>query len=474
MPRRRNAPSVWSLNQVPPRDLRVLVDRDTVPDSHVVLELLLKEDGITVEQYKDDGPPVTAKMSPDGFMPPTAIGWVTVGPPADVNDPLSSRFVRTATDGAVSESSLLEITVGYLRLVLDDIDGGDVSDESALLFAVARELEVDLLITAREDLLGSPLALGKIQIRTADGAVPVVALYLRGTEGGVIAISPHLTETVTPASHYFFRVADEYLPLLEATEERLRAEGAVSKVQLIQALRRKLGFALMRRDMVWRLMLQHPTSAQLDEIAAEVDSFLLFLTAAMDATARLLDQVLDLDTHRANIGFQRETWRQTTAKKVALAFDEHHVNVAWAITGLRNFTHGTGTRALPIDVGKHDWKKTTTYVLYERRDTLPDENWRDPMDAFWALRDSPFRTPAVDVWRLRDSADVFVTPGPMCDVLVGGGLALLDLALSAIASHLGVERAADEGGLRIRPHIRTEQIRMFMAIPGFGEVEFLS
>lgn len=358
---------------MPPRDLRVLVDRDTVPDSHVVLELLLKQAGMTVEQYKDDGPPANVTMSPDGFMPPTAIGWVTVGPAADVNDPLSGRSVRTATDGTVSESSLLEITVGYLRLVLNDMDGHDVSDESAVLFAVARELHVDLLITAREDLLNSALAHGEMQIRTAAGAIPLLALYLRGTEGGVIAISPNLTETVTPASHYFYRVAGEYLPLLDATEERLRTDGAVSEVQLVQALRRKLGFALMRRDTVWRLTLQHPTSAQLEEIAAEVDAFLLFLTSAMDALARLIDEVLDLRTHRTNIGFQKETWRQKVADKGSLAFDEHHVNVATAITGLRNFTHGTGTRALPIDVGKHDWKKTTTYVLYERLERLPDE-----------------------------------------------------------------------------------------------------
>jgi hypothetical protein len=445
-----------------------------VPDSHVLLELLLKEEGITVEQYKDDGPPDNVAVSPDGFMPPTAIGWVTVGPPADLDDPLSGRIVRTATDGTVSLSSLLEITVGYLRLALDDIDGGEVSDESTVLFAVARELGIDVLITAREDLLNSPLAQGKMPIRTAAGAIPVLALYLRGTEGGVIAISPRVTETATPGPLYFYRVADEYLPLLDATEQRLRTDGAASEAQLIQALRRKLGFALMRRDMVWRLMLQHPTAAQLEEIAAEVDSFLLFLTAAMDAAARLLDKVLDLKTHRAKIGFQRESWRQKVADRSSLTFDEHHVNVAWAITGLRNFSHGTGTRALPIDVGKRDWKKTTTYVLYERRDTAPDEDWRDPMDAFWALRLSPFRTPTVDVWQLRDSADVFVTPGPMCDVLVGGGLALLDLALGALASHLGVERAADQGGFGIRPRIRSEQIRAFMAIPGFGELDLLS
>lgn len=442
-------------------------------DLPVVLGLLLKEDGIAVEQYRDDGPPADAAKSPDGFMPPTAIGWVTVGPPADVNNPLSGRFVRTATEETVSESSLREITVGYLRILLDDVGGG-VSDESALLFAVARELGVDLLITARNDLLDSPLAQGTMQLRTPAGAVPVVALYLRGTESGVIAISPNLTETVTPSSHYFYRVADEYLPLLGSVEERFSAGGAVSGVHLVQALRRKLGFALMRRDMVWRLMLQHPTLAQLEEMASEVDSFLLFLTAAMDAAARLLDDVLDLETRRERIGFQTEEWRQKVSSKSAITFDEAHVNVVSAITGLRNFTHGTGTRALPVDVGKHDWKKTTTYLLYERRNTTtPDKKWRDPVDAFWALRESPFRTPTVGMWQLGESADIFVTPGPMCDVLVGGGLALLGLAVDAVASHLGVERAPDEGGLRIRPHIRTEQVHAFMAIPGFSEVEFL-
>ncbi len=473
MPRHRsNDPSAWSLHRAPSRSLQVLVDRDTVADLPVVLGLHVNEDGIAVEQYRDNGPPADVAMSPDGFMPPTAIGWVTVGPPADAGDPLSGRFVRTATEETVSESSLREITVGYLRIVLDDVGGG-VSDESALLFAVARELGVDLLITARNDLLDSPLAQGTMQLRTPAGAVPVVALYLRGTERGVIAFSPNLTETVMPSSPYFYRVADEYLPLLDSVEGRLRADSAVSGVHLVQALRRKLGFALMRRDMVWRLMLQHPTLAQLEEMAAEVDSFLLFLTAAMDAAARLLDDVLDLKTRRERIGFQTEEWRQKVSGTDAITFDEAHVNVVSAITGLRNFTHGTGTRALPVDVGKHNWKKTTTYLLYERRSTTPDKRWRDPVDAFWALRDSPFRTPSVDMWQLGESADVFVTPGPMCDVLVGGGLAILGLAVDALASHLGVERPPDEGGLRIRPHIRTEQIHAFMAIPGFGEVEFL-
>lgn len=466
---RRDDLGAWSLTQAPPRALRILVDRDSVADPPVVLGLLLKEDGISLDQYKDDGPPADAAMSPDGFMPATAIGWVTVGPPADVNNPLSGRFVRTATEEAVS---LRETTVGYLRIVLDGV-GGRVSDESAVLFAVARELEVDLLITERGDLLNSPLARGHMQLRTAAGAVPVVALYLRGTGGGVIAVSPKMTEIVTPASTYFLSVADQYLPLLDSVEERFRTDGAVSGVQLVQALRRKLGFALMRRDMVWRLMLQHPTLAQLEEMAAEVDSFLLFLTAALDAAARLVDDALGLGTPREQIGFQRDKWWKKFIGASAVTFDNTHMNVVSAITGLRNFTHGTGTRALPINVGKHDWKKTTTYLLYERRDTTPGEKRRDPVDALAALQESPFRTPTMDMWDLGDGADVFVTPGPMCDVLVGGGLAFLGLALNDLASHLGVERAPNEGGLRIRPHIRTEQIYAFMAIPGFGAVELL-
>ena len=452
----------------------MLVDRDTVRESDDLLELLLCREGIVVSNYGDAGPPPDVERTPDDFFPPTAIGWVTVGRPSD-DGPFVGRSLLTATKTTVSERSLLALSVDHLRLTLEGSASTQVNESDVVLFAVAEELEIDLLITGRPWLLESPLANGPLQVRSPSGAVPAIALYLRGTDDSPAAVSRTLTEFVTPVSHYFFTIVEEYLPSLKVVEEHLGTGGIATERQLIEAVHRKLGSAFARRDMVWRLALQHPTIAQLDEMAAEVDAFLLFLTSALDALARVLDSSLSLNSQRNKIGFQQENWRTNLASKLAdgFSFTDIDLNAIGGVSGLRNFTHGTGARTLPVDIGEHRWKKTATYALYEYQGSEP--KWQDPLDALNALRNTKFASRFFDMWRLRDSPEVFITPGPMCDLLLATTLSLIESVSQALVQIRGVAQVVKKpDGPRISAHIRKQQIFAFMGVHGFGSVEGLS
>ena len=475
MTSRKTGPdSIWALKAVSPRALTVLVDRDTVLDSEILLDLLLRRDGIEVLNYRDDGPPTDAEFTPDDFHPPTAIGWVTVGQPTQ-DGPFSARSILTATETAVSESSLLTDSLKYLPLMLENAASMDVEENDILLYAVADELGVDILVTDRADLLGSPLATGRLQVRSSAVSIAVVSLYLRGTEDPPAAVSPTLTEVVRPASHYYSVIAEEYVPSLTIVADRLKTTTTEAEHNLVEAVQRKLGSALARRDAVWRMALQHPSLAQLDEMSAEVDALLLFLTSALDALARFLDSSMSIQSHRSKVGFQREDWRAALTSALGSEFHltPDEVHLISAVSGLRNFTHGVGSRTLPIDVGVHVWKKTTSYAMYEYQGSTP--GWSDPLDALTALRNTGLATPAFDMWPVRGRPEVFITPGPLCDLLVAGTFSLIQSVCDGYVHARGIEPTYTQPtGLRIRPDVRRQQIFQFIGLPGFGGAHSLA
>jgi hypothetical protein len=466
--RGKSSESIWSLRATPSRALRVLVDRDTVADSEILLDLLLRRDGIEVLNYRDDGPPADAEFTPDDFYPPTAIGWVTVGLPTQ-DGPFAVRSMLTATETTVSESSLLTDSLKYLPLMLENAASTDVEENDILLYAVAEEVGVDILITDRAKLLESPLASGILQVRSSAASIAVVSLYLRGTDDAPAAISPTLTEVVRPASRYYSVIAEEYVPSLTVVADRLQTTMSEAERNLVEAVQRKLGSTLARRDTVWRMALQHPSLAQLDEMSAEVDSLLLFLTSALDAMARFLDLSMSIQSHRSKVGFQREDWRAALTSAIGSGFDltPDDVHLISAVAGLRNFTHGVGSRTLPIGVGVHKWKKTTSYAMYEYQGSTP--GWSDPLDALTALRSTELASPAFDMWRLSSGPEVFITPGPMCDLLVAGTFSLIESVCHGYVHARGIEPTdAQPRGIRIRPDVRKRQIFQFMGLPGFG------
>jgi hypothetical protein len=79
------------------------------------------------------------------------------------------------------------------------------------------------------------------------------------------------------------------------------------------------------------------------------------------------------------------------------------------------------------------------------------------------------------MWRVRGRPEVFITPGPMSDLLVAGTFSLIQCVCDGYIHARGIEPTdAQPKGLRIRPDVRKQQIFQFMGLPGFGGAHSLA
>ncbi len=129
---------------------------------------------------------------------------------------------------------------------------------------------------------------------------------------------------------------------------------------------------------------------------------------------------------------------------------------------------------MPVDVGAHQWKHTTTYLVHEWEG--PSENGTpvDPAEALYELASGAFGTPASDISRLRQTDLILIAPGPALDTLTGLTMSLIERVLALRPTLIGLEPTEETRGLRIRPEIRREQTLRLLAIPGIAEVEYLA
>lgn len=112
----RDRDSPWGAKSVPVRDLRVLVDRDTVEaDSDGLLDMLLSRDRVELTQFSDEGPPPDAEMLDTEVFGSAAIGWITLGPAkASAGDPFAGRSLRVARGTTLHMETLLDYSVERL------------------------------------------------------------------------------------------------------------------------------------------------------------------------------------------------------------------------------------------------------------------------------------------------------------------------------------------------------------------------
>lgn len=343
-----------------------------------------------------------------------------------------------------------------------------------MLYSIAQEIDADVLITARASLTTSILRNGVLPVRTPNEAIPLVALYLRSAGDLIEAISPIMTEVSEPASGYFESTVGTYCPSLTSLVDHCVELAQHDRVVLLSAAQRKLGSALARRENVWRMVLQHPTLAQLSELADEFDIALVQLTSALDATARYLDAALDLGTERMKIGFQRPVWRKRVADRLTFEFTDEQLRATRAVTGLRNFVHAGGKRSIPIDTGAHQWKRTTTYLVHDWEDPASNGGMQDPADALHALASGRFGTPASEIFRTTALPGIFIAPGPALDSLVGATTHVIDSVLGAYAESISLGARTESPAFRIRPEIRRQQKYRLLGIPGFADCAYLA
>lgn len=437
--------------------------------------MLLARERVEVIQFSDNGPPSDSAMLDTDSFGSSALGWVTLGPATDSpGDPFAGRSLSVASGETLNMQTLLDYSVESLGLTTADFPGGSLSPEDRALYSTAQEVSADVLISARTSLAASALGNGVLPIRTPAASVPLVALYLRSAGDLIRAISPRLTEMSQPASTFFQSTVNTYCPSLTLLAQHSAQLTQPDRSALLNGAQRKLASALARRDNVWRLVLQHPTVAELNELADDVDVALVQMTSALDATARYLDAVLGLRTHRTKIGFQRPDWRDRLSDQLGFHFSDEQVLATRAVTGLRNFVHAGGKRTVPIDTGAHQWKRTTTYLVHDWEDPDLSGGMQDPAEALQALASGIFGTPANDIFRTEAIPGIFIAPGPALDSLSGATMHLLECVLAAYAASIPVVAMPEAPALRVRPEIRRHQTLQMMGIPGFGGSAYLA
>gem|GEM_PF-5276403 len=459
--------SAWAERSRPERELRVLVDRDSVdehPDS--LLNLVLRRDDVFSASYLASGPPDDQPMfEADLFLArPIPLRWVVFEPPTpDSTTPAIT--VLAACDDHVRTGSLWPgQTEALVQAVTER--GYSLEPTDAILLQIATALEIDVIVTARTNLLALEPWDDDLEIVAVPDAIAVVSLYQRACSNLYLAIGPGRDDSASPASFYFNRVLDEHIESLAAVDASIDAHGTREEIELFAACRRKLSAALLHRDRVRRLGLLHPTAAEVDELSAEVDMVLLFLTSAFDAVARMIDRRLGLMTPRMKIGFQKADWRNTINTRTGIEFDAITTNVIEAVTGLRNVIHSTGARAVPVNEGDGFNARTRTHVLYEH--AQESGNWTRPLDAVAGLFKSGFFARSLLLRRLHPSQDVLIPAFPLCDTLISGTLQVLDKVFSSL-----LKTAEFPAGLVIEerqlfyPHVLRAQTRAFIALPGF-------
>jgi hypothetical protein len=219
-----------------------------------------------------------------------------------------------------------------------------------LLVRVARRHQLDAVVSGAPVLstsmwTNSARAAGVI---TAESACALLGLFLRAhndftvqTQGG--------HSTFLPFEQFYRSAAISALPdfagWLASAWAIWRQQETAKPFALLRAIEARLGRALVARDYVNVRIRHWRPDETWDEALYFFESFLLSLSGALDALARLFDVAAGQSSKRGAVGFRKEAWR----KKIVMIAPElepllsdgsHFRAVVDLVAILRNFVHG--------------------------------------------------------------------------------------------------------------------------------------
>lgn len=326
---------------------------------------LLTCEGIDAFRYSDNGPPAGAPETTSPWGSRAAAGWVTVTPQPQGG--LASHLVTWSNGESIGQSavhgdwlsaaSIDTQTKAYASLDPDDATTRRSADALAAL--AAQSLKADLFITCREYLhrVTSQLALGVTFCAPAE-ALALIGLYLRSQGIFLICKDPGSKSTYSFNKGLYYWVGTrELLPegwrwytacvahSVQGPDDLIYLGGAVFQ-RVVRVLR--------ARDDLLRAMNQAQDNDVADDALTALDTCLVFLVGAVDATARVAHAVLCLPPEDSNTAaWQKDRWlRDVTAQAPGLS--------AVVTTGtaghdtltilrlLRNTVHAAGLQALAV------------------------------------------------------------------------------------------------------------------------------
>lgn len=388
------------LGRQPFRKLVVLLDSalldgldESVWSKEWLLAGLLTLDVIECLRYADDGPPADAPTQSYEPLGERVLGWAVLGP----EEPglLGHRSVRWSVGGGTADGGLIgdapaaaagdDRTDAYREL--EPAVASERRRADALAAKVAETIGADIFITERPYLHRITWSLADgVTYCDLDDALTIIGLYLRSQGDFIVSRDPagRGTHTMNRGLYYWVGTR-ELLPSawrwFSACVQHSSAVGDDGLLLLGQSVLQRTQRALQVRDEVHVALNKPPDNDTADQALSSLDVVLLLLMGAIDATARVVHEVLGIAGSAYKAGWQSESWlaKVATAAPPLGALFEAGTDDAHALTILRllrNSIHGEALPALAVGQGR---RRDRTLV------GLPASQQPDLLAAFAAL-----------------------------------------------------------------------------------------
>lgn len=350
------------------RKLVVLVDADllaSVEDpgitQSILLTGLLMHPYIRLFRYRDEGPPPDAPRREYG--PPTArqsvaVGWVELG----AVQSSGARGLVYADDSGVIHGGIWGNLPEFARrdvnsgayADLGPLEASERRERDAIALQIAQSIHADLFITDRAYLLATQVTTHGVTVCKPREALAMVGLYLRMQKAFII-----WRDSAGPFGMnyglYYWVGARELLPnawrWFTACVQESSAANDETLLELGQSILRRVQRVFEARDRFHRTfnLLQNNDTAAI--VLDELDSILVSLMGAVDATARVAHIVLGLTGGLHNAGWQRVQWLShvaTAEPPLAALFNagtpyNHTLTI---LRLMRNTVHGQMIRSI--------------------------------------------------------------------------------------------------------------------------------
>lgn len=363
----------------PLRNMRVMADAEllaTGPGSGEasLLTGLLSHEDIQLWRYGDDGPPrgtphltsasgqrvavgwAVAQLAPPGASSSYTLAWV-VGEHAFHAELVGEPSLAASTDSRTKAYEYLDPDQAAIRRTAD-----------AVAACAARQIHADLYVTNREYLhqLTRPIGQG-VTFCTPRDALALVGLYLR-TQGEFLTWKDPGSNAVHRLDKrtYFWVGARELLSegwrwyaacVGHAVGQDLTSD-AHDLTYLGGAVFQRITRVLQARDNLLRAMNCKQDNNVAEDAMIALDTCLIFLMGALDASARVAHRVLGLPPGKVReAGWQRRDWlRSVEAVAPVLAevaADTPGSDIVTILSRLRNTVHAAGLQALAIGPRGH-------------------------------------------------------------------------------------------------------------------------
>jgi hypothetical protein len=332
----------------------------------VVLTGLLTHPYIKLIRYSDEGPGPDVPRREYG--PPTARqsvteGWAVLeaaqsgGAPGVVYAD-SARVIHVGLWGNLPEFARSDInSPAYAEL--GQLEAADSRERDAIALQVAQAMYADLFITERAYLFATRASTRGVTVCKLAEALAAVGLYLRSQKAFLIwrGVDGGLTFTMNQGLYYWVGTR-ELLPnawrWFSACVQESHATNDKTLLELGQSLLRRVQRVLEARDRFHRAFNLPQNNDTAATVLDELDSILLSLMGAVDASARIAHLVLGLTGGPHTAGWQRDQrWLPQVATgepPLAALFNvgTSHNHVLTILRLMRNTVHGQMIQSIAL------------------------------------------------------------------------------------------------------------------------------